>query len=129
MLERLASDLIEATEALAHEDFLLNTKHDFIRMYANVVVTTAELNLCQFDPASISLATGMITDVKFTSVPFLRFRKSLSAKPVNELNLEERTQTDLVKARENTIFIVNSSCFEEFLGNFTVDNGYFSQFD
>lgn len=128
MLERVASGLIEATEALSYEDYFLNTKRDFIRIYANVIVTTAELQLCRFDPSDISINTGMIDDAKFTPVPFVRFRKSLSTKSVNELNLEERTQSSLVKAKENTVFIVNSSQFEQFLSSFGIDDGYFRGF-
>jgi len=38
MLERIASELIEATEGLAREDSYLNTEQDFIRMYVNVTL-------------------------------------------------------------------------------------------
>src|SRR5208283_4505479 len=80
MLERVASELIEATEALAYEDLNLNTKHTFVRIYVNVIITTAELHVCSVDPSTISIETGMIEDAKFKVVPFLRFRKSLYTK-------------------------------------------------
>jgi hypothetical protein len=128
MLERISSELIESTEALAREERLLNTKIDFIRFYANVIVTTAELHLCIFKPEEISVRTGMIANPQFTSVPFLRFRKSLSSKSLNELNLEERNRSNLIKARKNTIFIVNSNTFQEFLRSFSVDEGCFEYF-
>jgi len=128
MLERIASELIEATEALAQEDYYLNKEQGFIRMYVNVIVTTAELHLCSFSPGDISIDAGMIDKAQFTSVPFLRFRKSLSTKLVSELNLKEKTQASLVKAKENTVFVVNSSRFEEFLNSFGIDDGYFKEF-
>lgn len=60
MLERVASQLVEATEALADEDYHLNTQHNFIRIYINIIITTAEIHLCRFDPDSISIETGMV---------------------------------------------------------------------
>lgn len=129
MLERVAAELIEATEALAQEDHYLNTEPDFIRIYANVIVTTAELHLCSFNPSDVSIDTGMIDKADFTPVPFLRFRKSLSTKSVSELNLKEKTQASLVKAKENTVFIVNSGHFEEFLNAFDIDEGFFREFN
>ena len=129
MLERIASELIEATEALAREDYFLNLKQGFIRIYANVIVTTADLHLCTFSPAEISIDTGVIDKANFTLVPFLRFRKSLSTKSVSELNLKERTDASLIKAKENTVFVVNSGHFEEFLNSFSVNEGFYKEFE
>ena len=54
MLERVTAELIEATEALAIEDLhLFSNKHDFVRIYLNVIITTADLSLCSFDPHDI----------------------------------------------------------------------------
>ena len=128
MLERIASELIEATEALAWEDYYLNSEQDIIRMYANVIVTTAELHLCAFSPGDVSIDTGMIDKADFMPVPSLRFRKSLSTKSVSELNLKEKSDASLVRAKENTVFIVNSGHFEEFLNSFGIDDGFFRQF-
>ena len=116
-------------EAIAREKYYLNTQQSFIRIYVNVIITTAELHLCSFSPDDISINTGMIDKAKFSSVPFLRFHKSLSTKLVSELNLEVKIQSDLVKAKENTVFIVNSSRFEEFLNSFRIDDGCFRQFE
>lgn len=128
MLERVASEFIEATEALAYEDFHLNTQYNFIRMYINLIITTAELHLCRFDPSTISIETGMVDDAEFTVVPFLRFRKSLSTKSVNQLNLKDKNFSNLVKAKENTVFIVNSGRFQEFLNSLEIDDGCFASF-
>ncbi len=128
MLERVASELIEATEALAWEDYHLNTEQDFIRMYASVIVTTAKLHLCTFSPGDVSISTGMINKTEFQLVPFVRFRKSLSTKSVSEFNLNDKSDASLLRAKENTVFIVHSGNFEEFLNGFGIDEGCYRQF-
>jgi len=122
MLERVAAEVIEASEALAREEyhFLVN-KLDYIRIYINVIVTTAELNICKFNPEKISIDTGKINETEFKTVPYLRFRKSLSTKTVEELNLKEITPQSLIAARENTVFIVNSKHIDDFLRKFEID--------
>ena len=108
MLERLSAEVTESTEAFAKEDFhILNSKVDSFRVYFNVIVTTAELNLCSFNPENISIENGLIEKTSFTTVPFLRFRKSLSTKSIEELNLSEINPYNLSKAKENTIFVVS----------------------
>ncbi len=129
MLERVAAEVIEASEALAKEEyhFLVN-KIDYIRFYVNVIVTTAELNVCKFNPENISVDTGEIDETQFETVPYLRFRKSLSTKTVEELNLKEVTPQSLTAARENTIFIVNSKHLTDFLSKFEIDGYSFDRF-
>lgn len=47
MIEKVAAELVEATEALSLEDYhLYKAEMNFIRMYFNVIVTTADLNFC-----------------------------------------------------------------------------------
>lgn len=128
MLERIASELIEATEALAWEDYHLNSEQDFIRMYASVIVTTAELHLCTFSPGDVLIDTGMIDRADFKLVPFVRFRKSLSTKPVSEFNLKEKNDASLVRAKESMVFIVNSSNFEGFINGFEIDGSNYRLF-
>ena len=129
MLERIAAELIEATESLAYEDLhLFNNKNDFIRIYLNVIITTADLSLCSFDPSDIFIDDGMLDKADFESVPYLRFRKSLSTKSVNELNLDEKTPHCLVKAKESTIFIVNSKHLKDFLSEIEIGENIFRSF-
>jgi hypothetical protein len=129
MLERIAAELIDATESLAYEDLhLFNNKNDFVRIYLNVIITTADLSLCSFDPADISIDDGMLDKADFEQVPFLRFRKSLSTKSVEELNLDEKTPHSLVKAKESTIFIVNSKHLKDFLNDIEIGENIFRSF-
>ena len=123
MIEKVAAELVEATEALSLEDYhLYKAEMNFIRMYFNVIVTTADLNLCSFNPDNISTDTGMIDKAEFRPVPFVRFRKSLSTKPVDQLNLSEKSPYHLSKTKENTVFIVNSTHFSDFLRTIEVDD-------
>jgi len=47
---------------------------------------------------------------------------------VDQLNLTERDHSHLIKAKENTVFIVNSSHFADFLSNIEVDDASFNRF-
>ncbi len=129
MLERVAAELIEASEALAKEEYrLFEDRHDFIRIYINIIVTTAEITTCRLSPESVSVDTGIANDTEFSTVPYLRFRKSLSTKSVEELNLSEMDYYNLIRAKENTIFIVNSNHMIDFLNKFEIDGNTFDRF-
>jgi hypothetical protein len=78
------------------------------------IVTNAEIAVCRFDPTKVSLKDGTLDvgDVELSTVPFIRFRKSMVT------NFPEGGFYDLKaanQARERTIFIVNSENLTEFL--------------
>jgi hypothetical protein len=112
MLERIAATVVESTEALAQEEAaLLGTqKVEHLRTYINVIVTTAKLEVCKFDPDQIDLETGTITDADYEEVPYIRFRKQLSVHsgPLEALEWNEGLRS-ITKARENTVMIVQST--------------------
>jgi hypothetical protein len=114
---------------LALEDKLLSLddRHD-LKIYFTVIVTTAQLQICRFDPASISLADGTISDAEFEIVPFVRFRKQLN--PIYEIPAIYATtgSIDVARAKENTVFVVNSECFSNFLKEFEIDSGHTNSF-
>jgi hypothetical protein len=123
MLERVAADLVSATEAIALEekDYQVQQGRAF-RMYFSVIVTTAKLNVCKFDPEQVSLIDGKVADQIFTEVPFVRFRKQLSNQtPHISPNFRDGLN-DLVRAKEHTVFVVNSEAVPEFLQGFDVNN-------
>jgi len=113
MLERTASSIIEATEAFAMEEHALGVaRPDHLRVYFPVIVTTADLKICRFDPGEIDLKSGEITNCEFEDVQFIRFRKSLTAR------IEESSEKDITKVlrqKERTVFVVNSESFIDFL--------------
>jgi hypothetical protein len=118
LLERLGGELIEATEALAAEerDFRSND-FESIKLYLTLIVTTADLKLGTFDPSKISLIDGKIPDATFESVPFLRFRKQLSAKRNRLLpsDYEAKTGSSVAHAKEHTIFVIRADALPRFL--------------
>lgn len=123
MLERVAADVVSATEALALEekDYQAQLK-DALRMYFSVIVTTAKLQVCAFEPENVSLVDGKVADPEFTEVPFVRFRKQLSTRPASvPLNVVDGFY-GFVRAKEHTVFVVNTEALPNFLATFEVDN-------
>lgn len=119
MLERVASDIVEATEGFASEEYsFLKAGKDELRIYFNVVVTTAKLSVCSFEPHKVSLETGILEEASFQEVPFIRFRKQLSVH--REISEEYRTHgyRGVIRAKENTVFIVNTTHLLMFLQKF-----------
>ncbi len=108
MLERIAATVVESTEALAQEEATLKVMG--LRTYINVIVTTAKLEVCKFDPNQINLETGTIADAKYESIPYIRFRKQLSvlSKPLEGLEWNEGLHL-IAKARENTVLVVHAT--------------------
>jgi len=123
MLERVAADVVSATEALALEekDYQAQSK-DTLRIYFSVIVTTAKLQVCSFEPEQVSLVDGKVADAKFSEVPFVRFRKQLSTRPASvPLNVVDGFY-GFVRAKEHTVFVVNAEALPDFLAQFEVDN-------
>lgn len=125
LIERASAELVSATEALAIEDksLSLNDRYD-LKIYFNVIVTTAKIKVCRFDPSTISLEEGKVEEAEFDEVPFVRFRKQLN--PVYELPevYAVAGNIDIARAKENTIFVVNSAHISTFLKEFEIDDSH-----
>ncbi len=128
MIERVASELVSSTEALAWEekDFRPDLQ-DNIRFYFNVIVTTAELKVGRFSPDQISLADGALKAAEFSQVPFVRFRKQLSLRS-DPLTPEDFGGGNPSRAKENTVFVVNAESLTTFLSSFEIQNDSANQF-
>lgn len=118
MLERIAANVVQSTEALAlQETKTLSSHYSNLRIYQNVIITTADLYVCDTDVSDIDITTGELGDnSKFIKEPFVRFRKQVGAvdtslKPATENYELNKIITD----KESTIFIVNSAHFGDFL--------------
>lgn len=115
MLERIGGELVEATEAIAFQEKQIYNNEKLLRAYHPVIITTANLKVCKFSPASIN-DTGEIAECEFEDVPFLRFHKCLGGQlnePSKSTNLQE-----VLKEHERTIYVVNSSHLVGFLSEF-----------
>ena len=73
-----------------------------------VVVTNAALTICRFDPAAIKIEDGTLTaaDAVTETVPFIRFRKSVTA-AMPEGHFSDLRSVN--RARERTVFVVTAS--------------------
>lgn len=126
MLERVASDVVSATEGFANEEkgLVENDKLVF-KAYFNVIVTTATLKVCSFNPADVSIDDGQIDSADFTEVPYLRFRKQLNYHQEAKEDCKIGQYMQIAYAKENTVFIVNAKSFPDFLERFEVDKSCF----
>lgn len=118
ILETLASEVLASAEGLAQEEATIErsrrSSHQLRLFIFPAIVTNATLTVCRFDPSLVKIVDGTLdaTDAVFETVPFIRFRKSMTAK------FPEGSQRDLHaanRAREQTVFIVNASNIVPFL--------------
>jgi hypothetical protein len=128
MLERIGGELVSATEAFASEQRNFRPQGDSIRFYFNVIVTTATLKIAAFDPTNISLAGGEIQNASITDVPYLRFRKQLSARGSLPTVEQYVNHHDLAYAQEQTIFVVHAEALHDFLVQFEVPDDVVRRF-
>lgn len=130
MLERTAGILVQATEALAHEERdYRSEKLPTIRFYFSVIVTTADLKVARFDPARISLSDGTLDHAEVVDVPFVRFRKQVLAR-TNALTPEDYgSGLDPAYARESTVFVCRADAFVQFLSEFEIPDSSLRTFD
>jgi hypothetical protein len=122
LIERSASELVVSTEGLADEQNRIysNTKNQN-QLYFNVIVTTATLQLSEYDIADFSLKSGTFDKIESKEVPYIRYRKQL--KHVSEPPaVSGQNYKDIASYKESTIFIVNSMHFIDFLSKLEVDS-------
>lgn len=118
ILESLAAEVLESVEGIAQEEISVAKTHDFgssLRLFIfPVIVTNAELAVCRFNSDRIAINDGTLDskDVEISTVPFIRFRKSLATAFPQEMVLE---LGEANQARQRTVFIVNASSLPEFL--------------
>lgn len=114
--------MVYSTESLAFEDKALNVDvEDERHVYFNLIVTTATLQLCSFEPSDVSIKDGTVEEPAFQEVPYIRFRKQLSP-TYNLLEACNVSGQSRARAKENTVFVVNSEHLVEFLIDFELDN-------
>lgn len=123
MIERLAAEVTAATEALAIEELPAITKRNYgLRMYASVIVTTAQLHLSRFDAHGVSMKTGEASAVTHAMLPWIRFRKQLSSEFAIEPKNTDWDFSELSLAKEKQVFVVNLESLPAFLEKWKVDS-------
>lgn len=123
ILESLAGEVLDSIEGLAEEEVNIEQSRD--RGHARLfifpaIVTNAEIAVCHFDPAKIKITDGTLDagDVEITTVPFIRFRKSLATEFPQGVYYHLEAAN---RARERTVFVVNSTFMSEFLKDWKMD--------
>lgn len=79
MLERVAGDLVRASESLAREELSMTNRGCGAFGYIPVIVTNTTLYACRVDPTLVDLSTGILPpSATFEEVQAIRFRKALA---------------------------------------------------
>lgn len=121
-LEKIAGELLLSLESLAVEEARLlssRNQHSGKKWYVPIIITTANLQVCLFDPKEISAEDGSIQDTQeIKQVDFIRFRKNLTG------NSEFQNQKfDLKEAHlenERTVFVVQAKNITNFLQSLSI---------
>ena len=126
MLERIGSELISATEAYAWEDRPnVEPGTSEMRLYCSVIVTTAALQICQYDPRGISLNAGKMPDADFAELPVVRFRKQMSTRGTTTAAPGVVRPFMGSSSKEHAVFVVNATHLIDFLDAFDIDEDAF----
>jgi len=109
MLERISGQLLDAIECLAVEEVMasINNGPGHRYIYVPMIVTNADLQVCRFNTDEIDLSDGKLANGEFESVPFIRFRKSLTTQP--SLNFRPSTLKDAHKDKVRSVIVANAS--------------------
>jgi hypothetical protein len=124
--DRIATELVAATECFAHEDAVrMSAKSGGRHCYISVLVTTAKIALAQFSAAAVSLKDGKVEVTNAHDLPFIRFRKQLSAARSAAERDAYRADPDKIDAiKERTVFVVHVEALADFLTAFELDTAW-----
>jgi hypothetical protein len=88
---------------------------DTARIYLAVIVTTAALKVCDYDPSEVALEEGTLKSAKMSDAGSVRFRKQLSSIPPKARALQYPDAWAFARAKESTVFVVSADQFGKFL--------------
>lgn len=117
-LESMGTDLLESVEAIARADWKASAdpKCQFgSALYVPVLVTTAALQLCVFEPMAVSLNDGRVSGEQVKElkpVKWVRFNKDMGFFEGAKKLEPARWGT---KGPHQTVFVVSAEHFEAFL--------------
>ena len=117
LLERLAGQAVASAEGIAQDLLTITEQAAASHVVIPVIVTTADLKLCLFDPASVDVSKGELDSATFEEVPHVRFRKSL-APSAHPGDYEPESLKDLRFASVRTVLIVGAANFVDWLSRF-----------
>lgn len=115
LLERLASEIVLATECIAKETAALTSEHNmsYPYVYVPAIVTCADLFSVTINPERVSLEDGLIAEHNRERVSAIRFRKGLATSiQANRIPTDIR---EVNAQRERSVIVINSSHLGEIL--------------
>jgi hypothetical protein len=117
-LEQLSGGLLDMTHRLG-DQFGLQYDDEVPTYLIPVIVTNAGLSVCEYDVGTLPIETGRLGEVEFTSVDFLRFRKTLVRRASNDYQGDRKLFLRQWTAdRERTVFVVSPRGLDQFLAGF-----------
>jgi hypothetical protein len=117
-LEALSNNLLSITHALG-DMFALKYDNKQPTYLIPVVVTNAELMVCEYDVGSLDIDLGKLGQADFKPVDFVRFRKTLVSRASNDYEWDRQmTLEDWTSDRERTVFVVSPKGLDQFLSGF-----------
>ena len=125
-LEKTSGELLLSVESLAEEELNLWQRTEvgqptagiFNQMhYLPIIITTAKLQVCKFDPMNVNTSDGKIStgDSEFDPVDYIRFCKNLDTNINFETSEKAYTLSDINKANDRFVIIVQAEKILEFL--------------
>lgn len=120
-LEKIAGELILSCEALAREEEPLSIGFsDGYYLYVPVIVTTAELNSLVFDPFTVDIKSGKISNTTPDPSEFIRFQKNFATSVPAQKSSQFPSIKSVNEENDRTVFVVQSQKFLDFLENFSI---------
>jgi hypothetical protein len=114
VLEGIARNLLLATEAVAVEEIPLQAEsveknYPRERSYIPLIVTNAQLFVCRFKAAEVSLAEPFLKgSEEYEEVPLVMFSKSLAPPPSPRTAISDSTLAEINRGRERTVLVASS---------------------
>ncbi len=120
LLERTASEIARAADALASQEMLIHKpsrqpslNSGLSRLYIPIIVTTAKMFICDADYGSVDLETGEVAGAVISPSPIVRFKKSLgsdASQLTRMLSIES-----FAKQSERSVLLVQANAILDFL--------------
>jgi hypothetical protein len=123
LIERVAAELVSACEAVG-SDQVRGWQHDVGQgqtwFVVPLIVTTAELVTCKYEPSDVALDAGVLSGGSFEPKNFIRFRKGLSTRYMPGQRTEDLGELALRK--ERTVIIVRAAALIELLARWNLSD-------
>ncbi len=125
-LERLCGTLLTSVNGLAEEEVSILQKKgpEYHGFYLPLLVTTADLQVCRFQPENVEMKTGEVRDAAFESVPFIRFRKAFSTQQPPEAYPRDLGEAGI--GRHRSVIVVNATGLVSLLAKLSLIENMFS---